>query len=139
MFSPDGRALAWVSTETGRPQVYLRAYPTGERILVSSEGGTEPVWSRAGTELFYRHGQEFLSVAVRTKGIVTVGRPSVLFRGDFLVGSITPGVPGYDVAPDGQRFLVVVRATEAARPARIDVVTNWLEELAAKLPTGREQ
>ena len=63
MFSPDGRALAYVSDETGQLQVYVRPFPdAGRRTRISAEGGTEPVWSHRGDELFYRNGRQYLSV-----------------------------------------------------------------------------
>jgi eukaryotic-like serine/threonine-protein kinase len=140
MFSPDGRALAWVSTETGGSQVYVRAYPGTGRTMVSSEGGTEPVWARTSAELFYRNGRRFYSVPISTKGALTIGRPSLLFEGDFAKGSTTPGIPAYDVAPDGQHFVVVSSTAADELPARLDVVINWAEELkrrAPRQPPGR--
>jgi eukaryotic-like serine/threonine-protein kinase len=132
MFSPDGRALAWVSNETGRSQVYVRPYPGAGRTMVSTDGGTEPIWSRAGTELYYRNGRRFFSIPIRTSGPLTVGRPSALFEGDFAAGSITPGIPAFDAAPDGQRFIVVTSTSDAESPTRLDVVLNWTEELRRK-------
>ncbi len=129
MFSPDGRALAWVSNDSGRFQVYVRPYPGGGRILVSPDGGVEPIWSHSGTELFFRHGRGVYSVPISTKGVVTRGQPSLLFEGDFERGSMTPGIPAYDVAPDGQRFIMVSADSDAASPTRLDVVVNWGEEL----------
>ena len=52
-FSPDGRWLAYVSDESGRFEVYLQPYPTGERLAVSTAGGNGPVWRRDGKALFY--------------------------------------------------------------------------------------
>ena len=133
MFSPDGRALAWVSTDTGRPQVYVRPYPGTGRTLVSPDGGFEPIWSRSGTELIYRNGRGFYAVPVSTKGGITVGRPALLFEGDFERGAITPGIPEYDVAPDG-RFIVVTPTAGADSPPRLDVVMNWVEDLKRRAP-----
>jgi len=134
MFSPDGRALAWVSTDAGRSQVYVRPYPATGRTLVSPDGGTEPIWSRSGTELFYRNGRGFYAVPIGTKGTLTVGQPALLFEGDFDSGSVTPGIPSYDVAPDGRRFIVVSGAADAESPSRLDVVMNWVEELKRRAP-----
>ena len=134
MFSPDGRALAWVSTETGRSQVYIRPYPGTGHTMVSSDGGTEPVWAQTSAELFYRNGRRYYSVPISTKGTLKVGEPSLMFEGDFMTGSITPGIPSYDVAPDGQRFIVVTSPTDVGSPARLDVVINWTEELKRRAP-----
>ena len=129
MISPDGRALAYVSDETGRPQVYLSPFPgKGTRIQVSVDGGTEPVWSRSSGELFFRHGRRMLAVRVRTQGQLATGPPAVLFEGDFAVTSPVPGAPSYDVAPDG-RFLMVARSGEQPLPRQLEVVLNWVAEL----------
>src|SRR5262245_59290514 len=56
-FSPDGRWLAYVSGETGRPEVYVDSFPTlGNRQMVSREGGFYPRWSPSGQELFFFEG-----------------------------------------------------------------------------------
>jgi eukaryotic-like serine/threonine-protein kinase len=132
MFSPDGRALAWVSNETGTRQVYVRPYAGTGRTMVSTDGGAEPIWSRNGSELFYRSGRRVFSVPINTKGTLAIGRPSVLFEGDFDAGSATPGIPNYDVAADG-RFIMVASAADAALPTRLDVAINWVEELRRKV------
>jgi serine/threonine-protein kinase len=134
MISPDGRALAYVSEETGRRQVYLRPLSgQGTRIQVSAHGGTEPLWSRGGGELFFRDGRQMLAVRVHTQGQLTVGSPTVLFEGDFLVTSTMPGAPSYDVTPDG-RFLMVTRADEQPIPGQLEIMLNWAAELGRRAP-----
>ena len=134
MISPDGRALAYVSDETGRAQVYLCPFPgKGTRIQVSTDGGTEPVWSRSGGELFFRSGRRMLAVRVRTQGQLAADPPAVLFEGDFVVTSSVPGAPSYDVAPDG-RFLMVARSGEQPLPGQLEVVLNWAAELDRRAP-----
>jgi Tol biopolymer transport system component len=67
VFSPDGRWLAYVSTETDRAEVYVESFPAlDERIVISSGGGIEPRWSRDGTELFYRQGESLYVVRIVT-------------------------------------------------------------------------
>ena len=135
MFSPDGRALAYVSDETGELQVYLRSFPyTGRRVQVSTEGGTEPVWSRRSNELFYRKGRQYFSIPVTTTSDpIRVGRPTRMFEGDFEVASLFPGFPSYDVTPDGQRFVMVTRADDTPRPVRLEVVLGWVQDLERRL------
>ena len=66
-FSPDGRWLAYCSNESGKPQVYVQAFPgPGAKIQISSDGGTDPVWKRTGGELYYRNGDSMMAVAVST-------------------------------------------------------------------------
>ncbi len=142
VFSPDDRALAYVSDESGQRQVYVRPFPgPGRRLPVSIDGGTEPVWSRLGTELFYRDGRRYFAVPVHVNdgGALEVERPALLFEGDFVIPSVIPGAPSYDVAPDGRHFLMVARASDTPWPERLDVVLGWTDELAARVhgPSGR--
>ncbi len=66
-FSPDGRFVAYASDTSGRKEVYIRPYfESGREILVSTDGGKEPVWSRDGCQLFYRRDRQVLAVPVET-------------------------------------------------------------------------
>jgi Tol biopolymer transport system component len=127
IFSPDGRALAYVSDETGKRDVYVRAYPSlGRRTRISVEGGTEPVWARDGRELFFRNGRRYYSAAIAwSGGEIRVSRPVLMFEGDFVLASLIPGFPSYDVAPDGRRFIVVAAASDSPQIARLEVVLGW--------------
>jgi len=135
-FSPDGRWLAYVSNESGRFEIYVQPYPgTGGKRQISTEGGTEPVWNRNGRELFYRSGDRMMAVEIATQPGFDVGKPRVLFEGQYLP---TPGtLPNYDVSPDGQRFLMLKPSEQAqGAPTQINVVLNWFEELKRRVPTG---
>ena len=132
-FSPDGRWLAYVSNESGVDEVYVRPYPgPGSAVIVSNRGGTEPVWARDGTELFYRKGDEMLAARVEKEPSFAARAAQVLFEGDYALGF---GSPNYDVSPDGQQFVMVRRAGEGERALQINVVQNWLEELKRLVPT----
>lgn len=132
-FSPDGNWVAFVSDESGRGEVYVRPYPEGGgTVVISNEGGTEPVWSRDGRELFYRNGEHMMVVPVSLGATLQPGAPRVLFTGNYLFTQIS--VPNYDVSLDGQRFLMVQRDPSSI-PRRIHVVRNWFEELERLVPT----
>ena len=136
MFSPDGRWVAYVSDETGREEVYLRAHPgEGGKYPISTEGGAEPVWAPSGDELFYRNGDQMIAVTVVTEPDLVLGTPQVLFEGNFAV-TYRPDTPrNYDVSRDGQRFLMVQSVGESTR-SEINVVLNWVEEPKRLVPTG---
>jgi serine/threonine protein kinase len=135
VFSPDGRWLAYVSDESGRIEVYVQPYPGhGGKWQISTEGGTEPVWNPNGRELFYRSGDKMMVVEVTTQGAFSAGRPQMLFEATY---QHTPGTfPNYDVAPDGQRFLMLKASEQEQAAAQINVVQNWFEELKQRVPTG---
>ena len=130
--SPNGKWLAYRSNETGRFEVYVRSFPdSGSRVQVSTGGGTEPVWSRAGTALYYRDplGQ-IVELAVTTAPSFSIGRRRVVISGDYLPDA---SHANYDVSPDGD-FLLLKRAGAESQTI---VVHNWIRELRAK--TGRRQ
>lgn len=118
--SPDGRWLAYASDESGRYEIYVQSFPkSGRKRQISTEGGNFPRWSRNGRELFFRNGAKLMAVSIETQPELTTGQPRFLFEGPYL--------EGYDLAPDGQRFLMV-EAPEKPLP-QINVVLNWFEEL----------
>ena len=135
MISPDGRWLAYTSTETGRLEVYVQPFPDGGRKwLISTEGGDEPLWAPSGRELFYRNGDKMMSVAVATEPLFDAERPRLLFETPTLVGEGF-GSPNYDITPDGQRFLMI-KPEPQRPPTQILVVLNWFEELKRLVPTN---
>jgi Tol biopolymer transport system component len=125
--SSDGRYVAYASDESGRSEVYAIPFSgTGDRVTISTGGGTGPVWSRDGRELFYRAGDDLVSVEVRSTGPLVLGARKKLLD----VSGFEPGYfHDFDVSADGQRFLFI-RAEPGARPTRIDVMVNWFPELA---------
>ena len=135
-FSPDGRWLAYISDESGRFEVYVQSYPgPGGKWQISTEGGTEPVWTRNGRELFYRSGDKMMAVDVATQPGFAAGKPRMLFEGPYEPAQIP--VANYDVSPDGQRFLMLKPVEQAqAAPTQINVVLNWFEELKRRVPPG---
>ena len=134
-FSPDGHWLAYVSNESGLREVYVRSYPgPGGRLLISRDGGAEPVWSHTGRELFYRHGDQMMSVAIATTPVLTAGSPRMLFEGSYLASDT--GGAGYDVAQDG-RFLMVEPLDLEPPATTIDVVINWFDDVRHRVPANR--
>jgi len=133
-FSPDGRWLAYVSDESGRPEVYVQPYPgPGGKWQISSDGGTEPAWNPTGRELFYRSGDKMMAVPVTLQPSFSAGRPAMLFEGTYLSSTFPLTGVTYDVTHDGQRFLMVRDQPTSA--TQINVVVNWFEELKRLVPT----
>jgi serine/threonine-protein kinase len=129
-FSPDGRWIAYQSSETGRYQVYVQSYPALDRKWpVSVEGGTEPIWGPNGRELFFRNEDRLMVVAVATDSAFVAGPPRELFRGVWF--NDPGGDQSYDVSPDGQRFLMVDPGAHTGVELR--VIVDWGGRLAARL------
>jgi Tol biopolymer transport system component len=121
--SPDGRWVAFASTDSGRFEVYLQNFPTpAGRWQVSTDGGIQPKWGRGGKELFYLSVDgRLMAVPVTLGALAEVGKPQPLFQ--TLVDATTGFTwHQYDVAPDGQRFLV--NAPEISTTP-LTVVVNW--------------
>ncbi len=129
--SPDGQWLAYVSNESGREEVYVRAMAGGGRFPVSVGGGGEPLWSRDGKRLFYRVGTVLMAASIITRPSVQVTARTLLFDGPFATDLFHPN---YDVAPDGETF-VLIRPVEANRD--VIMVIDWREELRRR--TGGRQ
>jgi serine/threonine-protein kinase len=131
VISPDGRWLAFGSNESGRAEVYVRAYHddrVGRKWLVSTNGGWEPHWSRTGRELFYRNVDRLMSVAVSEGPTFRAAEPVALFERPFVT---------YDVAPDGKRFVLLEDAEQEPERLQVVVIPDWFEELKARVPVPR--
>jgi serine/threonine-protein kinase len=141
MVSPDGRWLVYTSDLSGAEEIYVQPFPGGgARVQVSSGGGTEPHWSPAGDELFYRNGEQMIAVPVRTNpDFALTGEREVLFESDeFWANSF---FTAYTVASDGHRFLMVIPhpvkdPEEIERiNSHVQLVFNWFTELERLVPT----
>jgi serine/threonine-protein kinase len=141
-FSPDGRWLAYVSAESGANEVYVQPYPgPGDKIRVSTDRGNGPVWAKTGRELFYRRNinvnnnvmVQTMLVDIDTTGSFHANKPRVLFEGQY--GQATP-LRGYDIAPDGQRFIMTTRGSPEPPITQMHVILNWTEELKRLVPTN---
>jgi serine/threonine-protein kinase len=103
--SPDGRWLAYQSSESGRTEVYAR--PTlgrGARVSISIQGGTEPLWAHNGRELFYRAGDSIMVATLTTGASLTVTGRRLLIAGSFMTGG---RFREYDVFPDDSHFIML--------------------------------
>jgi serine/threonine-protein kinase len=141
-FSPDGRWLAYVSSESGRNEVYVQPYPgPGERHVISTNGGAQPAWNGNGQELFYVHsggpdpgsGRTLMSVRIATAPAFQAGTPEPMFENRDLSSAWGRN---YDVALDGQRFLLTLNqeAPTTLAPAQMIFVQHWFEELKRLVP-----
>jgi serine/threonine-protein kinase len=131
--SSDGRWLAYESDSSGKFEIYVKPFPvTAGQWLVSTAGGTRPLWAPNGQELFYvAPDGSLMAVRVDARGASwSAGSPAKVLEGTNATGS--PGSSrNYDVSPDGQRFLMVKQSANQAAAPQIIVVQNWLEELKA--------
>jgi Tol biopolymer transport system component len=125
-FSPDGHWVTYVSDESSRThEVFVQSFPAGAKFLVSSNGGVQPRWRRDGKELFYIASDgTLMAVDVKTAPAFEAGNPHALFDPQIQGRGAVQFVFHYDVAPDGQQFLVNTES-QAAVAEPITVVLNW--------------
>ena len=141
--SPDGRWIAYQSTEGGRiDEIHVRPFPdtAAGYWRISSGGGSKPVWSRGGRELVFlgvagdSFTRRYMSVAVPALSPgagFSHGAPVVIFDS---TGHLTVGFPDrtYDVTADGARFLISRGRTDNAAPS-LTIVTDWFDDIRARL------
>jgi serine/threonine-protein kinase len=125
-FSPDGRWLAYCSAASGRPEIYVQPFPgAGGEWIISREGGRFARWARNGREIFFMNGDKMMSAAVQTEATFRAETPRLLFQAS---------VDDYDVAPDGQHFLMLKPAEATGSPTELNLALNWLDELKRRVP-----
>ena len=141
-FSSDGRWLAYTSSESGRYEVYVRAFPDkGGKWQISNAGGAYPIWSSNGRELFFRSEDNRIMVATyaaKTDSFVP-NRPRV-WSDIRLANFGAIGVSNYDVAPDGKHIaaLIPVESPEAQQTqSHVIFLENFSDELQRKVPAGK--
>jgi len=135
--SPDGRWLAYFTNETGQDEVYVQRFPDlGEKQRISVDGGREPLWSPDGRELFFRSPNGLMAVPVLdTEPTFRAGSAELLFEQQY---ATFVERRNYDIAPDGQRFLMIkeAAASDAATTEQLVVVLNWFHELKERVPVN---
>jgi serine/threonine-protein kinase len=146
-FSPDGRWLAYASTEAGATDVFVRAFPqpasgSGSRWQISTNGGTAPVWSRSGHDLFYQSGDQIIAASYAVTGDTFVpGKPRVWVP--TLLAPVAPGRPRsspWDLAPDGKRVVLLtpVDSSDGGKQEHeVVLLQNFFDELRRRVPLGK--
>lgn len=115
-----------------KPQPLL---DSDQEVQVSSGGGTEPVWSPSTMELFYRDGRGNLVSAQYGDGeTFVVESRTVLFDTSPYFGNAFH--PTYDITQDAQRFVMVRWSDSSSLDEDLNVVENWLDEVALALPAN---
>jgi len=120
--SPDGRWLAYRSSESGRGEIYVQTFPpSGRKWQISTAGGSDTTWRGDAKELFYVAGNKLMAVEVKAgPSSLEAGAPRTLFEAPMVSEARRNR---YVVTADGQRFLILTPLREA--PGTISVVLNW--------------
>jgi Tol biopolymer transport system component len=143
-FSPDGQWLAYQSTESGKNEVYVRAFrpPSsrqGGKWQISNNGGTGPRWSRGGHELVYQSGDQIMTASYTVNGDTFVAeKPRVWIA--KLGAAVVANATGWDLAPDGKRVAVLTPVESADAPKQeheVVFLLNFFDELRRRVPLGK--
>jgi serine/threonine-protein kinase len=120
--SPDTRWIAYTSDESGRTEVYVRSFPgAGNRVQVSSEGGSSPLWAADASRLYYQQGSGIAMVRFDTDAGMPLGSSELVFSSDLV--SWVRDTP-YDLLPNGS-FVIVEGDRESDRPPEMAIILDW--------------
>jgi eukaryotic-like serine/threonine-protein kinase len=132
--SPDGRWVAYVSVESGQEEVYVRPFPGTDqaRWQLSTLGGSQPLWSRSGRELFYvTPGDSLVAVEIAPGAEFHPGARKALFSTRKMV--LQPLHQSYAVTPDDRGFIMFQAAGAGESRTTLTVVLNWFDEVRARM------
>ena len=127
VFSPDGRWVAYESSESSTLEVYVQSFPaSGRKVPVSTKGGRRPIWRSDGKEIFYiTLDGKLMGVDIKTGSTIEAGVPKALFD---VTTAVATANTAYDVTADGQRFLFPKGQVDP-NPSSLNVVLNWTADL----------
>ena len=134
--SPDGHWIAYESDESGQWEIYIQAFPgLGKKVLVSTRGGNQAIWSHDGSELFYRGEGSIMAVKVQSGETLSVTPPKPLFRDQYALRTQNHHI-SFSVSKDGKQFLML-KGEPQTHITHLEVVNNWFDEVKRKAPTGK--
>ncbi len=129
-FSPDGKWFTYVSDITGQDEVYIKPLQKkGGSIRISRSGGTEPMWSQNGRQLFFRNDDEMYSAMISTEDL-ELKSVNLLWKAKYR--SNLYGIGDYEIVDGGNSFLFV-RIPDSANRQTINVILNWSQTLPKSL------
>lgn len=126
--SPDGQ---WMAYEQGvsRSNIFVERFPNlGQRLQISTDGGSAPLWSPDGSKIFYRNGSAVYAVPIEVGQEFGAGKPVLLFENDRILRDLRRN---YDVSRDGQRFLMIKAGHPERTSSRISLVLDWFSDVSA--------
>ena len=124
-FSPDGRWVAFNSGRSGQMEIWIKPYPDGGMVQISTDGGVEPRWSNDGKELFYRNEDNLMVVGIQTEPTLEAERPKLVVEG-FITASVDSRGTTYDLSNNAEKILLIKPEQQQAS-TQFHVVLNWFE------------
>lgn len=133
--SPDGKWLARVKVEGNAHRMFVQPFEGGDPVPVPVDEGQAPMWAPESNALYFRSGNRFLRVPVRLGRLPEFGSSKELFHGEYL--NPTAWQTNTVLTPDGKRFLLAKPESSLMDSGRIEVITNWFDDLRKRIPIGR--
>jgi serine/threonine-protein kinase len=136
-FSPDGKWIAYASTEAGRAEIYVRPFPgPGGKWLISSDGGAQPMWSRTRHELFFvSPDQHIMVVPYAIEGdSFRASKPQPWSDVRFVPRQRQRSV---DLHPDGNRFAIAAAGAAQTKQDKVVLILNFFDELTRVAAAAR--
>ena len=130
-FSPDGRWIAYATNESGRLEVVVRSWPSGDcRLQLSTDGGSLPQWDASAKAVYYVDLKgRLMKVRVSEAGpTLRADAPQALFQTPLSSATTSPGHL-YDVSADGKRFVLYTESDQNGLSQHLDLVLDWTSEL----------
>ena len=129
--SPDGRWVAYQAPISARQEIYVTPFPgPGARHQISTGGGTEPLWSRDGRELFFQSGTQLMGVTVAPGAAFSASAPRLVHEGRYF--KTINGNTSWSIEPEGKRFLRIQNVEPERAATQIELVLNWFSELTQR-------
>lgn len=123
-FSPDGRRLAYISTASTRPEVYVRGFPSGTAARrISTHGGVNPAWSSDSSLLYLDLSGQIMRVQVPADERAPVPAPVAMFKVDLITAGSSRN--HFSLAPDATRILVNRPASSSPTTTNLTIIANW--------------
>jgi serine/threonine-protein kinase len=133
--SPDGKWVAYQAPVSSRQEIYVAPFPgPGAKRQVSTDGGTEPLWSRDGRELFFQNGDKLMGVTVTPGAAFSASTPHLVLEGRYF--RTINGNTSWCATRDGRRFLRIQQVVQDRAITNIELVLNWFSELKPLASAG---
>ncbi len=130
-FSPDGKSIAYMSDEAGTYDIYVKSSSGGSQSRrLSVGGGMDPIWSADGKTIYFNYVRNVYSVGIDPQNNYSAEVPKLLFSGNF----VDLGGKGWAYDESGGRFIFVQTLESETVTARLNVISNWFEELKMLAP-----
>jgi serine/threonine-protein kinase len=126
--SPDGKWIAYNAPVSSRQEIFVAPFPgPGAKRQISTDGGSEPLWSQDGRDLFFQNGDKLMEVTVMPGAAFSASTPRVLYEGRFF--KTVNGNTSWSVTRDSKLFLRLQQVVPDRAITHLDLVLNWLSEL----------